>query len=401
MNFRAIQGIMPLPFLAVGGLLFLTGPSPPDVVVLSSVNNYPTTTVHVEPTTTTAETTTTVATTIPVTNPVTVPTSVVPTSVVPTTIERKVTICHLPPGNPPNFQIIEIGISALPAHLAHGDIFPVPDSGICVEPTQQTTIPATTTTIDRCPPEDEPCTPGQQTTIPGTTTTLPGTTTSSTITSTLPGTTTLPGSTTLPPPIVDSFDIGAAASVCTNDVPFIELTFGNEPQFNGLVGTITFTTLDGDFIETVPVTYQANTTIRLVFPGASFDPVTGEATDWPGWRLNEFGFWVTDPTDAEFRDGIVVTASLPIPVGGLGQSLPRQVPGSTVTASTTVTYPPETAACASPTGPFPAGTPQSALPTIPGSLPNTGVQTTGILFLITGIVVGLGNAAIQISRKRT
>jgi len=91
------------------------------------------------------------------------------------------------------------------------------------------------------------------------------------------------------------------------------LTFGNEPQFNGLVGTVTFTTLDGDFIESFPITYQANTTVRVVYPGATFDPITGEATDWPGWRLNEDGFWVLDETDAEFRDGIVITGELPAP----------------------------------------------------------------------------------------
>ena len=476
---------MPTPFLVAGALLFMTGPQSPDVVVVSSDGyDHPTTTTT-SPTTTTTTSTTVPATTstIPGTNPVTVPTSVVPT-----TIERKVTICHLPPGNPPNFQIIEIGISALTAHLAHGDIYPVPVSGVCFTP--PTTVTPTTVTPTTSPPVGTPfaievtplcpdgtvplieitfgnrpdldgqvgtltfstggsvsltfdangtveipypasagtgpvtmtytlgaesvtrstsfpeaCTPS--TTSTTTSTTIPGTTTtSSTTSSTVPSsTTTVPGTptpTTLPPDFVDTFDIGAGASVCTNDVPFIELTFGNEPQFNGLVGTITFTTLDGDFIETVPVTYQANTTIRLVFPGASFDPVTGEATDWPGWRLNEDGFWVTDPTDEEFRDGIVVIAELPIPVGGLGQSLPRQVPGSTLTASTTVTYPPETAACNSPTGPFPPGgpgTPRTALPQ--GDLPATGAQGLGLALLVVGIAIGLGNASIQIGRKRT
>jgi len=346
--------------------------------------------VHVEPTTT-------VETTIPGTNPVTVPTSVVPTS-----IDRKVTICHLPPGNPPNFQIIEIGESALTAHLAHGDIFPVPLDGICSPVVIPTTVPATTTTIDRCPPEDEPCTPGQQTTIPGTTTTTTSSTTSVPSTtstsppSTLPSsTTTVPGATTTTPAVVDTFDIGAASSVCTNDVPFIELTFGNEPQFNGLVGTITFTTLDGDFVDTISITYQANTTIRVVYPGASFDPVTGEATDWPGWRLNEAGFWVTDPTDAEFRDGLVITAELPAPTGTLGQSVHIL---NQVSASTVVTYPPETEACANPEGPFP---PEGSDEPSSGILPVTGPQALGMLLLVAGIAVGVGNSIIQIGRKRS
>jgi len=38
--------------------------------------------------------------------------------------ESKVSICHLPPGNPSNVQYITVGASAVPAHQAHGD-------GIC------------------------------------------------------------------------------------------------------------------------------------------------------------------------------------------------------------------------------------------------------------------------------
>lgn len=33
----------------------------------------------------------------------------------------KITICHIPPGNPDNAHAITISNSALPAHLAHGD----------------------------------------------------------------------------------------------------------------------------------------------------------------------------------------------------------------------------------------------------------------------------------------
>jgi len=34
---------------------------------------------------------------------------------------HKVTICHIPPGNPPNAHTIDIGEQAVSAHLAHGD----------------------------------------------------------------------------------------------------------------------------------------------------------------------------------------------------------------------------------------------------------------------------------------
>ena len=35
--------------------------------------------------------------------------------------EPKITICHLPPGNPENIQTITVGLPSLPAHLDHGD----------------------------------------------------------------------------------------------------------------------------------------------------------------------------------------------------------------------------------------------------------------------------------------
>ena len=35
--------------------------------------------------------------------------------------EEKVTICHIPPGNPANAHEITVDDDAVPAHLAHGD----------------------------------------------------------------------------------------------------------------------------------------------------------------------------------------------------------------------------------------------------------------------------------------
>jgi hypothetical protein len=34
---------------------------------------------------------------------------------------EKVSICHIPPGNPENAHTIVVGAPAVPAHLAHGD----------------------------------------------------------------------------------------------------------------------------------------------------------------------------------------------------------------------------------------------------------------------------------------
>jgi hypothetical protein len=34
---------------------------------------------------------------------------------------EKVTLCHRPPGNPDDAHTIEVGVSAVPHHLGHGD----------------------------------------------------------------------------------------------------------------------------------------------------------------------------------------------------------------------------------------------------------------------------------------
>jgi hypothetical protein len=42
----------------------------------------------------------------------------------------KVSICHIPPGNPDNAHTIEVGAAAVDAHLAHGDsLGPCPGDG--------------------------------------------------------------------------------------------------------------------------------------------------------------------------------------------------------------------------------------------------------------------------------
>jgi hypothetical protein len=35
--------------------------------------------------------------------------------------EPQVNVCHVPPGNPGNAHTINVPVSAVPAHLAHGD----------------------------------------------------------------------------------------------------------------------------------------------------------------------------------------------------------------------------------------------------------------------------------------
>jgi serine-aspartate repeat-containing protein C/D/E len=54
-------------------------------------------------------------------------------TVAPTPIPKKVTICHIPPGNPKNKHTITVDESAVQAHLNHGDTL-----GPCVTPTPTT-----------------------------------------------------------------------------------------------------------------------------------------------------------------------------------------------------------------------------------------------------------------------
>jgi hypothetical protein len=60
--------------------------------------------------------------------------------------ESKVTICHIPPGNPANAHSITVGSPALRAHLAHGD-----SAGACPDiiPPVDTVPP-----VDTLPPNE-------------------------------------------------------------------------------------------------------------------------------------------------------------------------------------------------------------------------------------------------------
>jgi hypothetical protein len=44
----------------------------------------------------------------------------------------KVSICHVPPGNPDNVHLISVAQAAVPAHVAHGDFRPDKE-GQCIQ----------------------------------------------------------------------------------------------------------------------------------------------------------------------------------------------------------------------------------------------------------------------------
>ena len=67
------------------------------------------------------------ATPTPTPDPSATPTPTADPSATPTpspspTPDPKTDMCHIPPGNPPNYHTINISTSAVNAHLGHGDI---------------------------------------------------------------------------------------------------------------------------------------------------------------------------------------------------------------------------------------------------------------------------------------
>ena len=210
-------------------------------------------------------------------------------------------------------------------------------------------------------------------------TTQPPDTTAPPTETTQPPVTTNPTTPTEPPttPGPSGLSISAIGPVCLRDAPYIEVTFGNQPEFNGRPAAITFIDLDGSSVGTDTATYQAGSTVRFVYPGASVDGA-GNPTDWPGWMLVD-GHWVVDPSDARLRDGLTVVIEV------------------NPTATATVSYPPATAACANPqTTPDPA--PSTTVPAPAGRLPQTGAST-GVLAMVAAAFLLAGGGAIFATRR--
>jgi len=177
-------------------------------------------------------------------------------------------------------------------------------------------------------------------------------------TTTTATTTTTPSGPTTTIPVGQPFSFGAAATVCVAEVPTIRITFVTPAQFPSLVGqtgTLTMTSVTGGGVVSVqPLVYQPGATIDILYPGTRVN-ADGSIADVPGWTLNSSGFWVPDPNDQFLRNGIILTYVL------------------NPTATATVTYPPESATCANPNGPFPPGvtppppgTPIAPIPGTPG-----------------------------------
>jgi hypothetical protein len=124
---------------------------------------------------------------------------------------------------------------------------------------------------DECPPPSGGTTTTSpsttSTTLSTTTTTQPSTTTTglSTTTTTQPG-----GTTTTTIPTTGLFAIEVEPTCPDGTLATIEITFGNRPDLNGQVGTLTFNTGGS-----VPLTFISNATVEVPYPiSAAGGPVT-------------------------------------------------------------------------------------------------------------------------------
>jgi len=105
--------------------------------------------------------------------------------------------------------------------------------------------------------------------------------------------------------------------------------------------------VNGNVVSTQTLVYAPGTSVNLLYPGTRVN-ADGSIADVPGWNLNSAGFWVRDPSDEYLREGINLTYTV------------------NPTATAFVTYPPESAECANPNGPFP---PTGGNPTPPPGRP--------------------------------
>ena len=119
-------------------------------------------------------------------------------------------------------------------------------------------------------------------------------------------------------PLDPEFD-GRTATIaeCDNDTPWIDYSvIVNDPdgQLTGTLATLTFVhptdPTQNHVVELGDVTPGEALAGRILWPGASVDPVTGEPTGWPGWAFVD-GEWVaTDGNFAWTRSLTEVTLSV-------------------------------------------------------------------------------------------
>ncbi|MGA9276741.1 LPXTG cell wall anchor domain-containing protein [Ilumatobacter sp.] len=180
-------------------------------------------------------------------------------------------------------------------------------------------------------------------------------------------------------PVLEFQVLGPA---CVGNIPYIRWNVSGEGFDTALPLTITLSQ-GANVIQTIE---NAPAQGQVIWPGASANP-----PDWPGWRLNDAGVWVEDPSDAVLRDDITVTASVNPETSG------------------TVSYPEATSECADPP-PTPTTTMPGVTTTVPGTdtttsttpkstLPATGGDSMSLVVLASLILL-LGSGAVIVTRRR-
>ena len=157
--------------------------------------------------------------------------------------------------------------------------------------------------------------------------------------------------------------------MCQGDIPYIDYDI-QVAGTNASDADLTFFDLDGEPVASYTDMPLSGT---VIYPGASENP-----QDWPGWRLDDTGVWVPDPTDDRWRDGLTV----------LVEVNPQ--------ATADVEYPPATAQCNSPEVVTTTTSPMT--PTPIRRLPPTG-STTDRSIVFGAALVALGIGLLTLSRR--
>ena len=255
--------------------------------------------------------------------------------ITPTGPPLTILICHLPPGNPENVQVIELPLENWLAGIGHGPgqhggdfaILNEEDIALCT----QTVVTTSTTT-------------------------------STTTTTTMPGATT----TTAPTTTTTGLRVGGVTAVCVSDIPFFAYEITEFPGAT-IINEIRFENPTG------PDVVYTNQPLRgqVLWPGASEVP-----EDWPGWVLQN-GVWV------EGDDGFLWASEQVTVIFTINP-----------TATAVVNYPPASAICAGPQNLNPNLPPPGAIVFTPspedGILPLTGADFERLGFLAgAGLLLGL------------
>ncbi len=201
----------------------------------------------------------------------------------------------------------------------------------------------------------------------------------------------------------------SVAPLCSNDVPM--LSYSATPVAYTPTGPATLSIFDvnGAFVKDVQVTALSGS---IVFPGATMSQ--GFATDWPGWRLEPGGLWVEDAGDAILRQGVKVTATVPVGPGvppAIGSANASYVPAGAECASpvnvlaspSAPTPPPATVIAATSTTSTTQQVARDSAGTstggITGELPATGGAGVSTA-LAAGVSLGAGMLLIAAARRR-